>query len=71
MGSTAFVMATFLNVAYTTVALAAAIPALYFFGLFIQIDAYAARKGLGEHPGRIKDGRDNEAGWYYILAFLV
>ena len=33
MGSTAFVMATFLNVPYTTVALAAAIPAfLYFFG---------------------------------------
>ena len=51
MGSTAFVMATFLNVAYTTVALAAAIPALlYFFGLFIQIDAYAARKGLVGTP---------------------
>jgi len=47
MGSTAFVMATFLNVPYTTVALAAGIPALlYFFGLFVQVDAYAARKGL-------------------------
>ena len=31
MGSTAFVMATFLNVSYTTVALAAAIPALLYF----------------------------------------
>lgn len=51
MGSTAFVMATFLNVAYTTVALAATIPALlYFFGLFVQVDAYAARKGLVGTP---------------------
>ena len=74
MGSTAFVMATFLNVAYTTVALAAAIPAfLYFFGLFIQVDAYAARKGLVGTP------RDElpsltetmKQGWFYIAAFMV
>ena len=74
MGSTAFVMATFLNTAYTTVALAAAIPALlYFFGLFIQIDAYAARKGLvgtprEELPGL---GETMKQGWFYIAAFLV
>jgi len=74
MGSTAFVMATFINVAYTTVALAAAIPAfLYFFGLFIQVDAYAARKGLVGTP------RDElpsltetmKQGWFYIAAFMV
>ena len=74
MGSTAFVMATFLNVPYTTVALAAAIPALlYFFGLFIQIDAYAARKGLVGTP------RDElpsffetlKQGWFYLAAFAV
>ena len=35
MGSTAFVMATFLNVSYTNVALAAAVPAfLYFFSIY-------------------------------------
>ena len=74
MGSTAFVMATFLNTAYTTVALAAAIPAmLYFFGLFVQIDAYAARKGLvgtprDELPGL---GETMKQGWFYIAAFLV
>ncbi|MDG2141571.1 MAG: TRAP transporter fused permease subunit [Gammaproteobacteria bacterium] len=74
MGSTAFVMATFLNVSYTTVALAAAIPALlYFFGLFMQVDAYAARKGLMGTP---RDELPSFAetmkqGWYYIAAFLV
>jgi len=74
MGSTAFIMATFLNTAYTTVALAAAIPALlYFFGLFVQIDAYAARKGLvgtprDELPGL---GETMKQGWFYIAAFLV
>ena len=67
-------MATFLNVAYTTVALAAAIPALlYFFGLFIQIDAYAARKGLVGTPKEELPGlaETMKQGWYYILAFLV
>jgi TRAP transporter 4TM/12TM fusion protein len=74
MGSTAFVMATFLNVPYTTVALAAAIPAfLYFFGLFVQVDAYAARKGLVGTP---RDelpslSQTMKQGWFYIAAFLV
>ena len=74
MGSTAFVMATFLNVPYTTVALAAAIPAmLYFFGLFVQVDAYAARRGLKGTP-REELPRLSETmkqGWFYIAAFLV
>ncbi|NQV65398.1 MAG: TRAP transporter large permease subunit, partial [SAR86 cluster bacterium] len=47
MGSTAFVMATFLEMPYYQVALAAAIPALlYFTALFLQIDAYAAKHKL-------------------------
>ena len=74
MGSTAFVMATFLNVAYTTVALAAAIPAfLYFFGLFMQIDAYAARKGLAGTPKEELPSFSEtmRQGWYYIAAFMV
>lgn len=74
MGSTAFVMATFLNVAYTTVALAAAIPAfLYFFGLFIQIDAYAARKGLVGTPREELPSLSGtmKQGWFYIAAFMV
>lgn len=52
MGATAFVMASFLGVSYVTIAIAIAaiVPSLlYFFGLFMQIDAYAAKhdpKGL-------------------------
>ena len=74
MGSTAFVMATFLNVPYSTVALAAAIPALlYFFGLFVQVDAYAARKGLVGTPRDElpKLGETMKQGWFYIVAFMV
>ena len=74
MGSTAFVMATFLNVPYTTVALAATIPALlYFFGLFVQVDAYAARKGLKGTPREELPKLSNtmKEGWYYIAAFML
>ena len=47
MGSTAFIMATFLELPYAQVAFAALIPALlYFFALFLQLDAHAARHGL-------------------------
>ena len=47
MGATAFVIAQFLNVSYAEVAVAAIIPAaLYYLGLFMQVDAYAARHGL-------------------------
>ena len=51
MGATAFVIAQFLNVSYAEVALAAVIPAaLYYLGLFMQVDAYAARHGLEGLP---------------------
>ncbi|OFE13700.1 C4-dicarboxylate ABC transporter [Pseudohongiella acticola] len=74
MGSTAFVMATFLNVPYTTVALAAAIPALlYFFGLFVQVDAYAARTGLQGTPREQLPSlaATMREGWFYIASFAV
>ena len=76
MGATAFVMAQFLNVSYAEVALAAAIPAfLYYLGLFMQVDAYAARNGLhglprSELPGLWQTLRE---GWYFVfvIALLV
>ncbi len=74
MGATAFVMASFLGVSYVTIAIAAIVPSfLYFFGLFMQIDAYAARnhlKGLPkeELPGLGQVFRD---GWYFIAVFAV
>src|SRR5438105_11594353 len=70
MGATAFVIAQFLNVSYAEVAVAAIIPAiLYYIGLFMQVDSYAARHGLRGIPraelpkimDTIKDG------WYYVF----
>jgi TRAP transporter 4TM/12TM fusion protein len=74
MGATAFVMAQFLNVGYAEVALAAVIPAaLYYFGLFMQVDAYAARhnlKGLPrEELPRLRDTL--KEGWYYVLVVVL
>jgi TRAP transporter 4TM/12TM fusion protein len=72
MGATAFVMASFLGVPYAEVALAAAVPSiLYYFGLFMQIDAYAGKHRLhgiprSELPGLWQTVKD---GWYYCLAF--
>ncbi len=72
MGSTAFIMATLLEIPYIEVAIAAALPALlYFFSLFVQIDAYAGREGLegsGEEdlPSVIETLKD---GWFYLGAF--
>jgi len=74
MGATAFVMASFLGVSYATIAVAAIVPSfLYFFGLFVQIDAYAARhdlKGLpaDELPSALETVK---SGWYYIFAFFL
>ncbi|TVU89435.1 TRAP transporter permease [Vreelandella titanicae] len=74
MGATAFVMAMFLDIPYSAVALAAVIPSiLYFLGLFIQIDAYAARhdiKGLPtvELPSLWQTLKE---GWYFIFVFAL
>src|SRR5690606_9373133 len=47
MGTAAFLMVSFVGVPYSTIALAAAIPAfLYYLGIFTQVDAYSARRGL-------------------------
>ena len=74
MGATAFVMASFLNISYVTVAIAAIIPSvLYFFGLFMQIDAYAARKELKGLPREElpRLGRVFKEGWYFIAVFAA
>ena len=74
MGATAFVMASFLSRPYFEIALAAAIPSvLFYFGLFVQVDAYAARrklKGLTreELPRLRQCLRD---GWAYLFVFAA
>ena len=74
MGATAFIMAVFLEVPYLTIAVAAIIPSfLYFFGLFMQIDAYAARANL---PGLPREslprlGDIMREGWHFIAVFIM
>ncbi|MBT5897799.1 MAG: TRAP transporter fused permease subunit [Rhodospirillaceae bacterium] len=74
MGATAFVMAVFLEIPYSDIAIAAIIPSLlYFFALFMQIDAYSARYDLSglplsELPTLREVLRD---GWYFVVVFLV
>ena len=47
MGAVAFIMCEFIGIEYRLVIVAAALPAiLYYFGLLMQVDAYAARAGL-------------------------
>ncbi len=74
MGATAFVMASFLNISYVTVAIAAIVPSvLYFFGLFMQIDAYAARHRLEGLPREElpRLGTVFKEGWYFIAVFVA
>ncbi|MEP7031439.1 MAG: TRAP transporter fused permease subunit, partial [Pseudolabrys sp.] len=74
MGSTAFVMASFLGKSYGEIALAATVPALLFYiALVVQVDAYSAQLGLG---GMRKDELPRmravmKEGWFYIPVFAL
>lgn len=74
MGATAFVMASFLGIPYVSIAIAAAVPSLlYYFGLFVQIDGYAARHGLRGLPREeLPSIRQTfAAGWHYIFVLVA
>ncbi len=74
MGATAFVMASFLAKPYVEIAVAAAIPSLlYYFSLFVQIDAYAARRGLvGLERSELPSLSETmKRGWMYLLVFAA
>jgi len=74
MGSVAFVMASFMNVPYADIMVAATVPALLFYlVLLIQTDCYAARNGLKGLP------RDQlpklwlvlRSGWIYLVSLVA
>lgn len=74
MGATAFIMASFLNIPYLQVAAAALVPSvLFYFALFMQIDAHAARHGLRGLPrAELPSLRETiKDGWFYLTAFAV
>jgi TRAP transporter 4TM/12TM fusion protein len=74
MGSAAFIMASLLAVPYAQIALAAAIPALlYYFGLMVQVDGFAAKNNL---VGLTKEQIPSilstlKSGWFYILSLVA
>ncbi|MCK1803320.1 TRAP transporter permease [Brevibacterium sp. R8603A2] len=73
MGTAAFLMVSFVGVPYGEIALAAAIPAvLYYFGIYIQVDAYSAKTGLKGVPKHLlpRAGRTALLGWPYIVALI-
>lgn len=74
MGTVAFVMASFLGVPYSTIVIAAIIPAVLFYvALLFQVDMFAARRGLQGLP------REDippvwpvlKQGWPYLLSLAV
>lgn len=76
MGAIAFVMAITIGVDYTTVLVAAIIPSLlYYLGLLLQVDAYAARTGIKGMPSSAVPavGPVLKRGWPYllVLVFLI
>ncbi|WP_306005631.1 TRAP transporter permease [Aquicoccus porphyridii] len=74
MGATAFVIASWLSRPYVEIMLAAAIPSLlYFFGLFMQIDAYSARRGLTgmARADLPRVGETLRSGWLYVAVFAL
>ena len=76
MGAVAFIMAEFLNVSYSTIVIAALVPAvLFYLALLLQADNYAARNGLkGQPASEIPNLWDVvKSGWYYLfsLAMLI
>jgi len=76
MGGIAFVMCILLEIEYAAVMVAAIIPALlYYLGLLLQVDAYAAKVGLKGLPREEIPPlwRTLKEGWpfLFVLLFLV
>ena len=74
MGATAFVMAGFLGMPYSDIAIAAAIPAfLYYFMVYMQIDYYAVKNNIiGLSKEELPDFfQTMRQGWFYLISMVV
>lgn len=73
MGICAFVMASTIGIPYSTVVIAAIIPSfLFYLGLLVQADLFAAKTGIKGMPAdQIPDFRDTfRIGWPFILVII-
>jgi len=74
MGAAGFLIASFMNVPYTTVMLAAFFPAfLYYFTLLLQVDSHAAYAGIAGLP---KDQLPKKwptlkKGWFFLGSLFL
>jgi len=74
MGTIALVMAVLTQIPYSVIVSAAIIPAiLYYYGLLVQVDAYAAKAGLKgfpreDIPSLLKTLKE---GWLFIFALAL
>lgn len=74
MGAVAFIMAEFLNVPYSTVMLAAVVPALLYYGaLLLQVDHFAAKTGLKGQPAEEIPalGPVFRSGWHFLASLVL
>jgi len=74
MGAAAFIMAELLGVPYREIVIAAAVPALLYYGaLFIQADLEAAKSNIAPIPSSdiVPVSRVLAEGWYFALPFAV
>jgi TRAP transporter 4TM/12TM fusion protein len=76
MGAVAFIMASLTGIPYAKIMVAAAIPSfLFYLGLFVQVDGYAAKTGMKGLPPeeRPQFWQVMKEGWHFIfvLVFLI
>ncbi|MCB1510458.1 MAG: TRAP transporter fused permease subunit [Hyphomicrobiaceae bacterium] len=74
MGAVAFIMAEYLNVPYSTVMIAAVMPALLFYlALLFQADHFAARHGLKGQPAEeIPELWPTlKQGWHFLISLVL
>ena len=74
MGAAAFLMIEFLNLPYSTIIIAAIVPAfMHFFGVFMQVHFEAKNKGLrGLRPEELPDIRKTlRANWPTLIPLVL
>ena len=74
MGAVAFIMAEFLNIPYSDIVIAAAVPSILFYAaLLLQVDCHAAVHGLKGQPAEEIPSliATLKQGWFYLLSLIV
>ena len=74
MGAVAFLMAEFLNIPYSDIVIAAAVPSvLFYLALVLQVDCHAAVHHLqGARAAEIPNLGDTlKSGWFYLFSLFL